>query len=235
MMPIEELRERVLAIVQQHKAKQASLADDEEAYDSGEDQDYVPVELDGVLRSTEKLLSVNRGDEEPDQRDHLAFKRFLTPERMLAERIRVDAGKIRNGLLRNAAKTRNLKGVGPMAFNDYAEGLIVQNPMSMPLEEINPIHLLEQSRRSTQMGPGGVGSDDAITIEMQAVNASQFGFISPLEGPESGRAGVDTRFAWGTVIGSDGRIYQKFLDRRTGQMVWRSPDDVGFRTVKIPD
>ncbi len=232
----DELRRRVFEMVGRAKAAALQDADNSESAFDGDDTDtFEPVGLDNVLRSSEKLLRINRGEEDPDDRDNLAFKRFMTPERLLAERIRIDTGKIRRGLLRNAVKFRSLKGASPMVFNDYSEGLIVQNPMSMPLEEINPMHLIEQARRTTQMGPGGVGSEDAITLEMQANHPSQFGFISGIEGPESSRIGIDTRLSWGVKYGSDGRIYQEFIDRRTGKRVLRSPDEVDQTTVKIPD
>lgn len=61
------------------------------------------------------------------------------------------------------------------------------------------------------MGPGGIPSADSITNEAQAVHPSQFGFIDVISGPESEKAGVDVRAAWGTKVGSNGRIYQKIL------------------------
>lgn len=278
------------------------------------------------------------------------------------------------------ARHKNLKAVGPFAFDSYMEKFLIGNPLSSPLEEINPLHLLEQARRATQMGPGGIGTDNAITEEMQAIRTDQFGFLSTLEGPESmpgyhfvytkegwrqwtqvdestlfacnitgnlefhkatkinvhpfdgdlicakhnnilmeltphhrvyysdtdgvslgsckvkyansvlgecifvpgeidsikidsnhwykrpyndlvycatvpgsklfvrgsmetqpywtgnsEKIGIDTRAAWGSKIGSDGRPYQKFFNRRTGKYQWMSPEDLDGLTVKLPD
>jgi DNA-directed RNA polymerase beta subunit len=85
------------------------------------------------------------------------------------------------------------------------------------------------------MGPGGIGSDDAITPDMQSIQASGFGFFSPLEGPESSRSGVDVRMAWDTKIGKDGRIRKPLLDRRTGKIVMTSPQDLYGKFLKLPD
>jgi DNA-directed RNA polymerase beta subunit len=133
------------------------------------------------------------------------------------------------------ARHKNLKAIGPFAFDSYMEKFLIGNPLSSPLEEINPLHLLEQSRRATQMGPGGIGTDNAITEDMQAIRTDQFGFVSTLEGPESEKIGIDTRMAWGSKIGSDGKPYQKFLNRRTGKLQWMSPEDLDGLTVKLPD
>lgn len=85
------------------------------------------------------------------------------------------------------------------------------------------------------MGPGGIGSADAVTEDAQSIAADQFGFIAPLSGPESERAGIDTRFAYGTKLGSDGRLYQRFYDRRKKKQRWMSPEDLDGLVVKLPD
>ena len=64
---------------------------------------------------------------------------------------------------------------------------------------------------------------------------SQFGFVSAIEGPESEKIGIDVRLAWGSKIGSDGKIYQQFKNKRTGQMEWLSPADIKNKVVKLPD
>jgi len=203
--------------------------------DSAAEEEYAPVGLDGLLAATEKLLAVNRGLEPVDERDSLVFKRFMTTDKLLAERVKADAERTRQKAMYALAKQRNLKSLYPFAFDAYSEGMILGNPLTAPLEEINPLHLMEQSRRATQMGPGGIGSDNAITEDMQALHGSQFGFLSTLEGPESEKIGIDTRMAWGTKIGSDGKLYQLFRDRRSGKLRYMSPEDLDGATVKLPD
>ena len=200
-----------------------------------DDDEYVGVGVNGILAATGKLLAVNRGAAEVDERDSQAYKRIMGPDQLIRERIRMDADHSARRLMRGLARRRSLKGFTPFHFDNYATGLLLGNPLSTPLEEINPMHIVEQLRRVTLMGPGGIGSSQAITPGMQAVHASQFGFISPVEGPESERAGVDSRLAWGVRIGSDGRLYQQFNNLRTGKVEWLSPEQLEGRVVKIPD
>lgn len=68
-----------------------------------------------------------------------------------------------------------------------------------------------------------------------SVHPSQFGFIDPLSGPESEKAGVDVRVSWGAKMGSDGRIYQLYRNRRTGRLEYKSPADLDGYNVKLPD
>jgi len=197
-------------------------------------EDDVPVNPDAIMAITEKLLAVNKGQAEPDERDSLEFKRIHTPDKLFAERIKMDAGKIRRIAMRRVSKMRNLSPIGVAHFDPYTEGLIVSHPLSSPIEETNPLSLVEQSRRITQMGPGGIPSDDSITEDAQSLHPSVFGFLSCIGGPESSRIGVDTRLAWGANVGSDGKIYQKLLNRRTGKLQYVSPDDLSGRVVGIP-
>jgi DNA-directed RNA polymerase beta subunit len=200
-----------------------------------DEEEYVPVGVKGLLATSQKLLAINRGLDKTDERDSLLFKRILTTDRLLSERVRLDSGRVRGAMMPLIARHKNLKAIGPFAFDSYMEKFLIGNPLSSPLEEINPLHLLEQSRRATQMGPGGIGTDNAITEDMQAIRTDQFGFVSTLEGPESEKIGIDTRMAWGSKIGSDGKPYQKFLNRRTGKHQWMSPEDLDGLTVKLPD
>ena len=214
--------------------KQASVVGthSREVHDDGEE--YVPVGVDGLLAATENLLAVNRGLKPPDERDSLQYKKTFRTHQLAAERIRLDAGKLRRSLMYRAAKTRNLQGLHSFYFDPYMEGQLLGNALSSPLEEINPLQLVEQSRRLTLMGPGGLGSAQSITEASQALHPSSFGFQSAIEGPESEKIGIDTRVAWGTKLGSNGRMYQKFRDHATGRMRWMSPEDLDGLVVGLP-
>lgn len=201
--------------------------------DDGEE--YQGVGIDGLLASTEKLLAINRGLVDTDERDSMKFQKILTRPALFRERIKMDSGKLARTAMYRVAKMKNLNGIQPGYFNGYIDSVLIGNPLTSPLEEINPMQLVENSRRITRMGPGGLSSSDSITEDSQAVHPSQFGFISPIEGPESERAGIDVRMALGTRVGSNGRIYQKMFDRRKNTFRWMSPEDLDGLVVKLPD
>lgn len=206
---------------------------DFELDDDGEE--YMSVGTNGLLAASEKLLAMNRGLVGQDERDSLRYQKIIRPAGMFRERIKMDSGKLSRQVMYQAAKRRNLTGLLPNAFDGYIDAVLKGNPLTSPLEEINPMQLVENARRITKMGPGGIPSSDSITEESQAVHPSQFGFIDIIAGPESERAGIDVRAAWGTKLGSNGRIYQKFYDRKKKKYIWANPGDVAPLTVKIPD
>lgn len=129
----------------------------------GPQKEDIPADVDTILASTQKLLDVNRGLVEPDERDSLEFRRIWQPSDLFAERIGMDAERLLQVGMKRIAKQRNLAPIKTAHFDPYVEGLLIGNALSSPLEEINPLHLLEQQRRITQMGPGGLPSDESIT------------------------------------------------------------------------
>lgn len=203
--------------------------------DDDEHEEYEAIGVDGILAASEKLLAVNRGLERPDQRDTAANERVYTVDRLMAERIKLDHGKTLRTLMGRLSRRKNLSALGPAVFDTYTIDYLKGNPTASAIEEINPMNIMEQRRRITKMGQGGIGDPAAITIGMQSVDASQFGFISPAEGPESEKAGIDVRLAYGARIGSDGRIYQLMRNARTGKKQWVSPSDLKGKTVRLPD
>jgi len=153
--------------------------------DDDEHEEYSSVGLDGLLAASEKLLAVNRGLAEPDMRDSIPNDRVYTVNKLMAERVKLDHGKVFRSLIGKMSRARNLNPMATNAFGDYTMNFITSNPLVPALEEINPMHMLDQKRRITKMGPGGIGDPNAITLGMQSVSANQFGFIDPLAGPES--------------------------------------------------
>ena len=179
---IEELRSLLDDPKDKVKAKREVKAPDFELDDDGEE--YMPVGTKGLLAASEKLLAINRGMEAADERDSFKFQKVYRINSMLREGIKMDAGKTARTVMYRAAKRKNLQGLDPGVFNSYVDRVLVGNPLTSPLEEINPMHLVENARRISRMGPGGLKSSESITEEAQSIHPSQFGFISPIEGPE---------------------------------------------------
>ena len=200
-----------------------------------EEENLVNIDIDTLLASTQKILAISNGLTTPDERDSLRFRRLHPVNDLMRERIKLDADKVMQNALRKIARRKNLSALSIGFADPYTEKLLVGHALSAPLEEINPMHLVEQSRRITQMGPGGLPSDRSITQEAQSLHPHEFGFLSAVEGPESSRIGVDTRAAWGTKIGSDGKLYQRFYSRKDKKYVWLSPTDLENKIIGFPE
>lgn len=137
-----------------------------------------------MLRTTQKMLGVSRGEEDADDRDAPMFSSLYGVEDLVRERVDKDAGRLTQALLRKVRRARSLEPVRRNALNPYMDSLLLGSGLAMPLEETNPLHTLEQLNRITKLGEGGIGSAEAITDEARDVNPGQFGFIDPITGPE---------------------------------------------------
>jgi hypothetical protein len=114
------------------------------------------------------------------------------------------------------------------------EQALLGSGLGQNLEEINPAEILDKQTKITRMGEGGIPSMDAIPEEARSVQPSHMGFMDPVRTPESMRAGVDTHITRGARKGPDGKIYAQFRDLKTGETVWRSPQELADVAVTFP-
>lgn len=210
------------------KLKTAAALGMEELGLEDEDGDrYRTVGFDGVLASTRKLLAVNRKQDNADDRNVPAFSKIFTLDKLLRERIRLDDGKRRRQMVRLIANRKNLSPLAPRVFDGYYEEFLTKNPLTTPIEQTNPLQIMSQHRRVTQMGPGGIGSADAITPDMQASQASEFGFISAYEGPECFPGSMQVLTDRGWLPWSEVDDHDFFACRdEDGEVAWRAADRV---------
>jgi len=157
-----------------------------------------------LLRSTQKLLNINKGDEEEDDRDAPHSANVLSFDDFMEERIRLDAGQAVRSLHNKASFKRNLNHVGPDALKQHVDSLVLNSGLASPLEETNPMHILEQVNRLSKLGDGGLPSAEAVTAEARAVNPGQVGFVDLVAGPECHayprELEVDTDIGWVPAI-----------------------------------
>lgn len=192
---------------------------------------YATLSKGAVLAATGKLLRVSRGEADVDDRDHLAYQTVLGPEDLFRERVEKDHSRVRRDLLRMAAKTGNLGHVPTGALTRQIEQAFLGSGLGSVPEESSPFELLDRLYSVTRMGEGGLPGHDSVPAESRSVRPSQYGIVDPIRTPESMAAGVDGFFAAGARKGSDGRVYARFLDVKTGRPVWRSPADLADKTV----
>lgn len=197
-------------------------------------QPFAKLDKAALLRLTQKLLKVSRGEEEADDRDHLANQVVMGPEDLFSERFTKDSGRIRHNLLWKSGLSRTLKHVQPGALTSQLEAALLGSGLGQSLEEINPADIFDKLTRITRLGEGGIPSLEAVPDEARSVQPSHLGFMDPIRTPESLRAGVDIFLANQTRKGRDGRIYSPFVDIKTGATQWKSPQDVTDMAVAFP-
>lgn len=191
------------------------------------------VSPDVLLATTQKLLRVNRGEDDVDDRDAMPYQQLVGPAEVFAERFKKAHSSLRQALWKASAKG-NLDGIGTNLYEDAIRAAVLNTGLGMPLEEINPGEIFDQTARVTRMGEGGIPSMDAVPDDARAVQPSQFGFIDFLRTPESGKVGVDARLARAVRKGSDGNIYTPVRNTRTGQIEYKTPQQLADTALAFP-
>ena len=198
----------------------------------GEPHDHVTPET--LLAATRRIMNINQGKEDPDDRDHVAYQMIMGPEDLFRERVARDAGGTSRQLLYKATWKRNLKPiVSTNARTKQLQSVLLDSGLGMPLEESNPLDIHDQLFRISRMGTGGIPSVDAIPDESKAVQPSYLGFIDPIRTSKSEKVGVDNRLAFKTVKGKDNRLYVP-LRNKMGKEVLVSSVDAGDATIAFP-
>jgi len=190
---------------------------------------------DVYLAATRKLIGINRGEVDPDDRDHLGYMKVLGQEDLISERVLKDLAPLRRALWKATMSGGDLKALAPGLFTKSLMAAIQSSGLGQPNESVNPSMWLEQMGRVSRMGVGGIADADAIPAESQAVQPSHLGYMDPVATPENMRAGVDTRFANSALKGDDGKLYVKFLNPRTGEEELVAPDRMVDATIAFPN
>ena len=152
-----------------------------------------------LIAASGKMLRVNRGEQDEDDRDAPRNSRILGPENLISERVDKDLNKLSKKLLHKVKRKKSLKAFTPGSLDPYFNSIFIGSGLSTPLEETNPLHTLEQLHRITKLGAGGISSADAVTDEARDVNPGQFGLIDPVhsvEGCADAETEVFTETGW---------------------------------------
>ncbi|MFZ5365702.1 MAG: DNA-directed RNA polymerase subunit beta [Patescibacteria group bacterium] len=154
-----------------------------------------------VLATTSYLMSLQSGEGWTDDIDHLANRRVKRVGELVCQ------AAFRPGLLRLERAVRekmSLVGteeqVTPMmlvnarpiisSINEFYRS----NQLSTILDQTNPLSEIDNLRRLSVMGPGGITRERA-SFSIRDINSSQYGRICPIRSPEGPNIGLITYMA----------------------------------------
>jgi len=147
-----------------------------------------------------KLIKINNGVEAPDDVDHLCNRRIRSVgevlERQLLGGIRRLEKNIKDKMSlygQNAKVTPSmLVGTKPIAAS--IQSFFGANQLSTYMDQTNILSELENKRKVTAAGPGGIVKERA-TFSIREVHNSQYAKFDPVTSPESSNIGVVTQLA----------------------------------------
>lgn len=187
-----------------------------------------------MLATSAKLIKLNKGEEEPDDRDNLKYSNFLGLEDVLKERIEKDAGRLQQKAKMKIKQKKNLSWLHSGFFTPQIKFGVVGNSLSQAVDEGNPVNLLDIATKVTKLGEGGVASTDSIPDSARQINSSYTGLYDFFRVSEDLAVGVTHRFTLNTKKGNDGKIYKLLLDKNK-KPVWVSHEEMLRSKVELPE
>lgn len=198
-----------------------------------------------ILLSLKKLVDVHGGKVEEDNRDSLQFKSVQNLPDFLETRFRKEkllTSTLKNRIsysLEKAEKTgqpikiRNTVISRP--FNKIFSSYIIDSDLVTTPSETNPIESLENVGKVTVLGglEGGISNDRGVPMSARDLDPSQLGIIDPSRTPESGHAGIDTRFTISARRDKDGNLYSRVVDNK-GQEHFLSVQEAMSSVIGFP-
>lgn len=154
-----------------------------------------------IIATLSYLIKCQKGEGKVDDIDHLANRRL----RRVGELVSANAFRV--GLLRlersvkekmslispdDKPQPSNLVNARPLiaALNEFFRS----NQLSTILDDTNPLSEIDNLRRISVLGPGGINRERA-SFSIRDVNSSQYGRIDPVRTPEGPNIGLVTYLA----------------------------------------
>ena len=156
-------------------------------------QSFKSVTPKALLATSQKILKVRKGQEEPDQRDSLTFKDLYGVDDLLNAYFEKSTPKIVAKLARSSENKDKLREI--ISSSDYGDTIKnffigPQADLSSTTPQTNPLEMLNEWRKTTIMGTGGIQSRHAITDEARDLHPSHIGFLDPIATPDSFKVGI---------------------------------------------
>ena len=134
-----------------------------------------------------------------DEIDNLSNRRLRQVGELLQNQFRVGVARMER-VIRERMTTLDVETATPKTLINIRPITAVikeffgSSPLSQFMDQINPLSELNNKRRLSALGPGGLSRDRAA-MEVRDVNVSHYGRICPIESPEGANIGLITSLA----------------------------------------
>ena len=188
-----------------------------------------------MLKSTQELLRLSRGERKPDNSESLVFKRLRTAGTIVGDAVKEHHRVVRRKVLNNIDRTTDLEKIVPTsAFEAPIINVISNSSLSTYGDQVNPLESLTNASKTTVMGEGGLKSTHSISDQMKLVDPSHLGFLDPIHTPEDSKAGVTLTLSEATKFGKE-QPQAVFWDIKKKKFVRLEPKDLVGKKIVYPD
>lgn len=168
------------------------------------------LKLEDVVATVKYLMMLQNGKGKVDDIDHLANRRVRrVGELVMDTAFRVGLLRLERSIREKMSLTKTDELITPGTLVN-ARPIIAtmseffrRNRLSTILDQTNPLSEVDNLRRLSVMGPGGITRERA-SFSMRDINASQYGRICPVRSPEGPNIGLVTYMTLYTRVNEHG-------------------------------
>lgn len=192
-----------------------------------------------IVATVKYLIGLQNGRGKTDDIDHLSNRRVRQIGELVQESaFRIGLIRLERSIREKMSLTKTEEVLSPAALVN-ARPLIAtiseffrRNRLSTILDQTNPLSEIDNLRRLSVMGTGGVTRERA-SFSMRDINASQYSRIDPVRSPEGPNIGLVTYLALYTRVNKHGFLeapYLKVVSEKgkmkvTDQIVYLAADE----------
>lgn len=168
----------------------------EYAIDGEESRLYV----DDIIRIVKRLIQVNNGDIAADDVDSLANRRIRSVGEVLIDQLRVGVRRVEKNIrdkMSMYGEDAKLTPTMLISMKPVSAAILSffgSSALSMFMDQANILSELENKRKVTASGPGGLTKERA-TFSVREVHHSHYARFDPVTSPESQAIGVVNQLA----------------------------------------
>jgi len=148
-------------------------------------ESFEHVTAPALLSASKKLLAINKGTSEPDERDNLIFKKLYSVEDLLSAHFEKQIPIITRKLARSLSlKDQAGEIISSSTFGKSIKEFFTTGDLSATPPQTNPVTIVEEWRRTSPMGTGGIQSRHSITMESRNLQPTHLVYLDSLATPE---------------------------------------------------
>ncbi|MEN8252975.1 MAG: DNA-directed RNA polymerase subunit beta [Patescibacteria group bacterium] len=203
------------------------------------DKDTTVLTQEDIVAAVKYLIGLQNGRGKTDDIDHLSNRRVKRiGELVKSNAFRIGLIRLERSIREKMSLTKTDESLSPAALVN-ARPLIAtiseffrRNRLSTILDQTNPLSEIDNLRRLSVMGTGGVTRERA-SFSMRDINASQYSRIDPVRSPEGPNIGLVTYLALYTKVNEHGFLESPYHPVKNvngkmkiqDQIVYLSADD----------
>ncbi|HWO07064.1 MAG TPA: DNA-directed RNA polymerase subunit beta' [Candidatus Paceibacterota bacterium] len=151
--------------------------------------------LDDIVRIVTHIAQLNADPEaQPDDIDHLGFRRVRFVGELLEQRMRIGLSRMKRNIQDRMAMvdpetTLPVQFINPRPFQASIREFFTTDQLSQLMQQYNSLDEIEHLRTLSTLGRGGLVSERA-GLEVRDVHSSHYGRVCPIHTPEGKNIGL---------------------------------------------